>query len=532
MSADARAAMLVDRLTAELAPLEREASEAWWKSNVEASEQAEARRIELEQRVSDRYAVAADLAELEEVARGGIGDPLLARSVEVLRLSFAGEQLPVEQRSEMVRLGAECDTVYATFRGEAGGRRWTDNEVEQVLAASDDIDEREAAWLASKQVGAAVAERVLRLVEVRNTCARQLGHASFYAMALALGELSEARLFELLDELEQLTAEPFAQLKAGIDDRLAARFGTTRDALMPWHYADAFFQEAPREAALDLDPLVAGRDLTALTMATYDGLGLPLRDVADRSDLVGREGKNQHAFCINIDRGGDVRVLANVVDNERWASTMLHEFGHAAYDVGLRPDLPWSLRIPAHSLTTEAVAQLFGRLSKDPGWLRDIAGVPAADAEALAGDVRAALRASMLVFARWVLVMCHFERDLYTELGKPGFDPDARWWEHVERFQLLRRPPGRADSPDWAAKLHLALAPVYYQNYVLGECLASQLAATVAQRGGRLYNDPATGRWLGEHVFGPGASLRWDHLVTRATGSPLSAAAFVQEFVS
>ncbi len=532
MSADARAALLVDRLTADLAPLEREVNEAWWMSNVHASPEIESRRIDLEQRMSDRYADAVDLAELEAVGSAGVEDPLLARSIEVLRLVFAGEQLPAEQRAEMVRLGAECDTVYATFRGEEAGRRWSDNDIERVLSDSDDVAERKAAWLASKQVGEAVADRVLRLVEVRNSCARQLGHANFYAMSLALGELSEARLFDLLDELDRLTAEPFAHMKADLDKRLAARFGTEPASLMPWHYADAFFQEVPREAALNLDPLVAGRDLTALTTATYDGLGLPLHEVVRRSDLVGRDGKNQHAFCVNIDRGADVRVLANVVDNERWASTMLHEFGHAAYDVGVRADLPWALRGPAHSLTTEAVAQLFGRLSKDPDWLRDVAGVPAAEVEAVEGDVRAALRASMLVFARWVLVMCHFERDLYAGVGAPGFDPDARWWEHVQRFQLLRCPPGRTGRPDWAAKLHLALAPVYYQNYVLGECLAAQLAATVAERGGRLYGDPATGQWLTDEVFGPGASLRWDHLVARATGAPLSAAAFVQEFVT
>jgi peptidyl-dipeptidase A len=521
--ADERARALVERLTADLAPLEAAVNEAWWRTNVASSPEADAERIALEQRLSDYYADEATFAELNAV--GDVSDPDLARSVETFRLAFAAEQTPAELRNELVKLGAECDSVYATFRGEAGGRRWSDNEIEQVLGASDDSDERRAAWEASKQVGAEVADRVRRLVEVRNDAARRLGHPHYYAMSLALGELSEERLFALLDELDALTAEPFAAMKDALDVRLRARFGT--DELMPWHYADPFFQDAPREAAVDLDPLVAGKDLTDLTLKTYDGLGMDLRPVVQRSDLFTREGKNQHAFCLSVDRRDDVRVLCNVIESERWTSTMLHEFGHAAYDVYLGEDLPWALRRPAHSLTTEAVAQLFGRLSKDAAWLRDVAGVPAEDLVGVDEQVHEALRASMLIFARWVLVMCHFERGLYAD---PSADHDTRWWDLVERFQLVTRPPGRK-APDWAAKLHLALAPVYYQNYVLGELFASQMQAAVEQRGGRLWDDPETGEWLRRSVFGPGARLRWDRLVERATGEPISARAFARQFV-
>jgi hypothetical protein len=33
-------------------------------------------------------------------------------------------------------------------------------------------------------------------------------------------------------------------------------------------------------------------------------------------------------------QNGDVRVLANISDNESWMGTMLHEFGHAVYALG------------------------------------------------------------------------------------------------------------------------------------------------------------------------------------------------------
>jgi peptidyl-dipeptidase A len=124
------------------------------------------------------------------------------------------------------------------------------------------------------------------------------------------------------------------------------------------------------------------------------------------------------------------------------------------------------------------------------------------------------------VFARWVLVMTNFERSLYAD---PDADLDTLWWDLVEHHQLVRRPDGRR-APDWAAKIHLAAAPVYYQNYLYGELFASQLDATLRDRAGGIVDRAAAGALLRDDVFAPGASLRWDALVERATGAPLTAA--------
>jgi peptidyl-dipeptidase A len=275
---------------------------------------------------------------------------------------------------------------------------------------------------------------------------------------------------------------------------------------------------------VDLDHLFAAADLEALTLASYDRLGLELRSVMERSDLYAREGKSQHAFCIDIDREGDVRTLCNVVANSRWASTMLHEFGHAIYDVEVDRGLPWLLRTAAHSLTTEGVAMFFERQLADPAWLAEVAGVDGEELERLAPQLAGALRARLLVFSRWVLVMCHFERGLYAD---PDADHDNRWWDLVERFQLVRRPDGRA-APDWAAKIHLAVAPVYYQNYLYGELVASQLMAAVRREAGGLAG-PQAGRFLVDSFFRPGSRLRWDHLMKSATGAPLTPSSLVAD---
>jgi peptidyl-dipeptidase A len=95
----------------------------------------------------------------------------------------------------------------------------------------------------------------------------------------------------------------------------------------------------------------------------------------------------------------------------------------------------------------------------------------------------------------------------------------------------VRRPDGR-HAPDWAAKIHLTVAPVYYQNYLYGELVASQLQATLDARAGGVVDESAAGRFLVDEVFRPGASLRWDRLVERATGEPLTAAHLARELAA
>jgi peptidyl-dipeptidase A len=424
----------------------------------------------------------------------------------------------------MVTLSTAVESDFAAYRPEVDGRRLSENEVDAILKESTDEDERRRAWTASKEIGGVVAGRIRELARLRNQVARDLGFADYYRMSLSLQELPEVWLFDLLAELDELSAEPFAAWKQRLDGELRTRFGV--DELMPWHYADPFFQSLPAAGRVSLDEVLAGKSADALAIETFAAWGIDIGKVMEASDLYPRERKCQHAFCLDVDRSGrDVRILANVVPGERWVEVMLHESGHAAYDVCIDPNLPYLLHRPAHIFVTEAAAILSGRLVRDPEWLVRIAGVERGAVEELAPRLREATAAQMLLFARWGLVMAHFERELYSD---PEADLDTLWWDLVERFQLVQRPPGRT-APDWAAKIHVAVAPVYYQNYLLGEMLASQLRATCEERFGGLVGVRDAGAFLVGELFHPGALLRWDELVEKATGSSLSARAFAAD---
>jgi peptidyl-dipeptidase A len=140
----------------------------------------------------------------------------------------------------------------------------------------------------------------------------------------------------------------------------------------------------------------------------------------------------------------------------------------------------------------------------------------------------------LLVFSRWCQVMLRFERSMYEN---PDQDLNKLWWDMVERYQLLQRPPGR-NAPDYGSKIHIVSAPVYYHNYMLGEMFASQLHHAIT-RDVYAGAHPATvvyvgnkdvGKFMRQRVFDPGRTLAWNPLTRHATGSDLSPEAFAKDF--
>jgi peptidyl-dipeptidase A len=213
--------------------------------------------------------------------------------------------------------------------------------------------------------------------------------------------------------------------------------------------------------------------------------------------------------------------------------TVLHEMGHAIYCKYTDFNLPFNLRDSAHLFTTEAVAMLFGALAKTPLWIITNTGADEKKVKEAEAAILEQRRREQLLFARWSLVMLHFEKALYEN---PDQDLNTLWWDMVERIQVLKRPPGR-NAPDWASKIHFTIAPVYYHNYQLGELFAAQLRGTLvklAKHEGPAHTLKYTGNkdfgnYFKEKIFQPGMTLRWPEFVKQATGEPLTAKYFAEE---
>ncbi|HVR30104.1 MAG TPA: M2 family metallopeptidase [Thermoanaerobaculia bacterium] len=547
--AEATARELDATLERDLEPLEIASNEAAWEAEVTGAPEAFQRVEELRARVMTRLANRDELRRAEEILAAGEDavPPSIRRQVLRWRNRLAANQVDAETIARLARDEAELAQQYNGFRADLDGRSVTDNEIDRILLEDRSSAAVEAAWRASKAIsrhrgedgvgavaGPSVAERLRDLVRLRNAAARQIGFDNAYRANLELGEMSQDWLYQTLDLLERETRPPFQAYKRELDSELARRFAIEPAELRPWHYRDRFFQTPPPVGDEDeLDRVLDGRDIVALATESFDQLGFDIRPIVGRSDLYPGDPETskrcQHAFCMSVDAPRDVRILCNITPGKRWMGTTLHELGHGIYAASLDPELPFVLRDDPHTLCNEAIALLMERHLHDAGWLERVLGLSPEEARAIEENGRRRLAVRHLVFTRWVLVMCHFERALYENPDRD--DLGVLWWDLVERFQEIRRPSPRrygaeGASPDhrdddWAAKIHFVGHPAYYQNYLIGEVFGAQLEHALAAECGGFAGNRDAGAFLRDRMFRPGATRSWRDLIAEISGKPL-----------
>ncbi|MBZ0178006.1 MAG: M2 family metallopeptidase [Melioribacteraceae bacterium] len=489
-------------------------------------------QLDLEKTFADK----SDFKLLKEFKKSQkIEEPFLKRQLSLLYNAYAGNQIEETLLEEIIGLSTKIEQKFSTFRAPLESKELTDNEIDKILDESTDNEELEKVWNASKLVGEEVYEDVIKLVKLRNKAAKQLGYTNYHEMSLLLSEQNVEEIKLLFDKLDDLTKSEFSKLKGEMDLYLSRLYKIDKDELMPWNYQDKFFQQGPAIYDLNIDSLFEKNDIEKITNDYFSGINLDINDILEKSDLYEKHGKYQHAYCTNINREGDVRVVCNIKPNSRWMSTMLHEYGHAAYEKFISRKIPWLLREPAHIFTTEAIAMLFGRLIYNPYWLRTQIDAEVNEIKNVVNSGYKALKLEQLIFSRWVQVVFRFERELYSN---PDQDLNKLWWTLVEKYQQLKKPQGR-NKPDWAAKIHIALYPAYYHNYILGELLASQLHYYICEKVLKVNpnetsfsNDERIGGYLKHLYFSYGSTLHWSDLIKHATGEELSPKYYAKQFVN
>ncbi len=534
--------MLRDDYVKSLKPLEKEMRLAGWESSVTGSDKAYARKekaVTALARLNSDRDLFKKLVELKKA--GSVRDPLLARQLDVMYRTMLSGQADEKLQKQIIALENKVSKVFTTHRSVVSGEELTENDVLDILRKTTNSAEAKDAWLGYMEVGRKVESGLRELVTLRNRLAKEAGFDNYYLLKLAEQELDPGELDALFDELDRLTRSSYEKLKKEIDLKIAMRFQVPVTELKPWHFGDLFFQGAPETGGsgsagqVNLDDLFRSVDMVAVSKKYFAGMGLDCSDILARSDLYEKQGKTPHAFCTDIDREGDVRVLCNLKPNLSWADTILHELGHAVYDKYIDREMPYLLRTASHSTTTEGIALMFGAMVKNEDWLNRVLEVPAMDAAAVSQAARKTLLVEKIVFSRWAQVMLRFERSMYAN---PDQDLSKLWWDLKKEYQLLT-PPDDARLPGYAAKAHVLMWPVYYHGYMMGDLFYSQVHAYVAREILNGQNPQRTsfagrkevGEYLKGKVFSPGNKWSWNELTRRATGEQLTAKYFARQFV-
>ena len=516
------------------APMENKLCSLYWTLATTGDETVAKELSEIEKTLKLNFSNPNELAQLKKWKNDGIKEENLARQVDLLIKAYIPNQLDEKTIADLVDKQTELENIFNTFRAELDGKKRTNNDLKDILKIEKNDEQRKEVWEATKQIATEVADKIHILAKKRNAAAIKLGFPNHFEMSLKLQELDSAWLFPLFDDLKKRTQKTFEKKIKNLHEKLGKYYNISAEAVMPWHYEDPFAQSAPSQVTIDLDPYLKGKDILKVCREFYASIDLDIADILEKSDLFEKPGKSQHAFCLSTSKEKkDVRVLANIRPNSYWTSTMLHELGHAAYSKNINYNLPYFLRDEAHIFATEAIAMLMERMMHHPHWLKSMVGLTDADLKSLGGDLYESMALDKLIIARWVMVVTHFEKALYAN---PDQDLNGLWWKLVGDFQLLKKPIGR-NFPDWAAKIHIASAPVYYQNYLLGELMAAQIAETLEKEAIQkpltqvsFLGVPKIGKLLKERMFQLGTKWPWEKLVPHVTGQPLNADSFVKQF--
>lgn len=453
-----------------------------------------------------------------------IKDPLQKRQLDYLIRAFKQNQIPKELLEKLSQKEAALSMSYAQFRPILDGKKVSENDIRDILKNETNVAKRKQAWEASKKIGEVLAPQILELVKLRNESARSLGYSDYFQMQLHLQEVDGKWLADLLEETSKKSEKAYLKVLEEIEEFQAKRFHVDKSELGPWGWSEPFCQEDPVDSK-ELDHLLEKVNIVDVCSSFYDRMNIDVRPILKRSDMYEKEGKCQHAFCMHVDRMGDVRVLNNVQSSMKWLETVLHEYGHAIYDQAIDMSLPWLLKEPPHMITTEAMALLAGRQAYREDSLPLLVGN---QKQALIKKANESLKRRQLIFSRWVLVMTAFESSLYAN---PDQDLNGLWWSCVEKYQRIKKPAARENKWDWATKYHIGLAPVYYFSYLLGEMFASSIQEALQKECGSMeISTKEAGAFLSEKLFKPGNRMSWNELVKNVTGHYLTPDAWLAEF--
>ncbi|WP_243383975.1 M2 family metallopeptidase [Geothrix alkalitolerans] len=480
-------------------------------------------------------------------------DEKTVRQLERVLLMPYGAEGPMT-KPELVAARIEAETKQVSimngYQFKVGGRPVSANDIDSKLASSRDLEERRQWWEASKEIGVPLKDGLVRLRDLRNGVAQELGYPDYFALQVARYGLTTDEMMafnrKFLAELKPL----YLQLHTWVKYEMAKKYGQPVPKAIPAHWINNRWSQnwTGFVSAVDFDPYFKGwqpERIVKTAEAFYVGLGfepLPASFWA-KSDLYPVKAgdprkKNAHASCWHLDLDHDIRSLMSVEPNAEWFETVHHELGHGYYFLSYtRPDVPPLLRDGANPSFHEGVGELIAMATRQIPYLKS-AGVLPADYKA--DQMQVLLNDALEVaipFMYWSCgTMPEWEAEFYGK-AMPADQMNARWWKLVRDEQGVEPPSPRGEQfCDAATKTHINDNPAYYYSYGWATVFKFQMHDHIARK--ILHQDPRSCNYAGNKEVGAflkkilekGATEDWRKVLKEATGEDLSTRAMMDYF--
>lgn len=476
---------------------------------------------------------------------------LSVRQLERLLL-IAAESPMTNPPLTAARIEAETaqNSLLNRFEFKLAGKTVTANDLDNLLNKSTDLAERRDVWEASKTSGPALRAGLVKLRDLRNGVAQEMGYSDYFALQVASYGVTTDEMLKLNDDFMRVLQPLYLQLHTWTKYKLAEKFKQPVPNRIPAHWIN-------NRWAQEWDGLSEGADLTPFFQdrtaewvvksaeTFYTGLGFPAMPASfwPKSDLYpvpagSPRKKNSHASAWHLDLASDIRSLMSVEPNPWWFTTAHHELGHVYYFMGYtRPDVPPLLRNGANPAFHEGFGELTALAASQVPYLKSVGLLPA---DFKADDTAFLLNNALspgIPFIYWSSgVMAHWEADIYAK-NLPATEWNKRWWKYVGEFQGVEAPAERGEEfCDPATKTHINDNPAFYYTYAVAQVFKHQLHDYIAKK--ILRQPPQNCNYAGNREVGEfirkimvqGQTADWRKILRDATGEDLSTRAMVEYY--
>lgn len=463
---------------------------------------------------------------------GLIKDTLLNRQLNVLYQTFMGSQIETDRYKTLImneiKLWRGTSVPEAVIRGKT----YKSRQIDSIRKNTNDITVLFDIAEVFRHKGQSIAPDILRLVKERNDYASRFGYHDFYHLALESKDQTPEEVGNLLADIELKTRMQFFRAKNIIDKMLAKRYGISIAGLRPWNYNDERASYLSGKFVPGIDSLFNGVDPIATTARFFDGIGLPVQDVIDNSNLKDTPEKKGITSMINVDFRNDIRLIAGIKSNTYDGMfRMMHLGGHAAHYKYISDDVPYLLKAPSSALG-EGISRYFEMLASNYDWLNEFVRIDSIKQKKRVLIFQHMQRVDGLFRCRKLLVNAEFEREIYRD---PEQNLDSLWSALNLKYLGLKFPVAK-NAGYWATNKFATSLSCSVHNLVLADVFAAQLHHTIEKKvlkktSNGYSGNKEIGRYLVANLFRYGNLLPWNSLIERATGEPLNAVYLVDQLL-
>lgn len=409
-------------------------------------------------------------------------------------------QHSVKRHPEVRALTRELGDAMITHEYQIAGMRSDLGQIKNILRTSPDTKLREDAWRGKIALSKTLAPKLLQLINLRNHLAKDLGYTNYAEFTLQLEGLSLAQVKNMLTELTQASNPIYQKILIEGQEKL------NLSQIDPWDLMYLL------ESMGAVDPQLFPKE--KIIPALKEWSQIHHADLAELGIEVVFTDIPYNGLCCQI-KPGDIRILANPADGHTYFRTLFHELGHALH--GAYNAQKYFIFRRDSGILGEGMAELIAYITRKPRWL-----------ESMGFDQTDSLQIQKRLIAPWF----HYLRER-TANALAEYQIYENTTENPDQILATteRDILGVAFNltPRWAADSWYINFPVYWQNYVLADLIASQIHQILDARYGGLDGHPEALAEIRQIYYAPGASIDWQEKIIQHTSTELRADALVED---